>query len=168
VAVDVQYTKWGGKRHWWWSAEELGRDRFGWWIGSRAGTELRRGFEEPVVVGHDFVVLVPDRGRWIAAWNGPEETELALYIDVTDEPVRRPDRVEAVDLDLDVVRLRDGTVRLLDEDEFEEHQVLYGYPAEEIALARATADELLAMVSARQEPFGEVGESWLAAYTAAR
>jgi len=59
-------------------------------------------------------------------------------------------------------------VRLLDEDEFEEHQVLYGYPVEEIALARATADELLAMVSARQEPFGEVGESWLAAYAAAR
>ncbi|MCU7723568.1 YgaC family protein [Actinoplanes sp. KI2] len=168
MAVHMRYTKWGGKRHWWWSAEELGSDRFGWWFGSRAGTALRRGFEEPVIVRHDFVVLVPDEGRWIAAWNGPEETQTALYIDVTDKPVRHRDRVEAVDLDLDVIRLRDGTVRLLDEDEFEEHQVLYGYPAEEIAQARATADELLAMVTARREPFGEVGEAWLAAYSAAR
>jgi hypothetical protein len=168
VAVDVRYTKWGGKRHWWWSAEELGSDRFGWWLGNRAGTALRRGFEEPVIARHDFVVLVPKEGRWIAAWYGPGESETALYIDVTDKPVRHPDRVEAVDLDLDVIRLRDGTVRLLDEDEFEEHQVLYGYPAEEIAQARATADELLAMVTARQEPFGEVGEAWLAAYSTGR
>jgi len=168
MAVDMRYTKWGGKGHWRWFAEELGRDRFGWWFGSPAGTELRRGLEEPVVIGHDFVVLVPEQGRWIAAWNGPEDTRTALYIDVTDKPVRHPDRVEAVDLDLDVVRLRDGSVQLLDEDEFEEHQVLYGYPAEEIAQARATADELLAMVTARQEPFGEVGEAWLAAFSAAR
>lgn len=164
----MRYTKWGGKRHWWWSAEELGRDRFGWWFGSRAGTELRRGFEEPVVVRHDFVVLVPDRGRWIAAWNGPEETETALYIDVTDKPVRRADRVEAIDLDLDVVRLRDGTVRLLDEDEFEEHQFLYHYPADVIAQARATSGDLMRMVAEHHEPFGEVGEAWLTGFTSSR
>jgi hypothetical protein len=168
VAISVRYTKWGGKRHWRWSAEELGSDRFGLWLGCRAGTELRRGFEEPIVAVDDFVVLVPAAGRWIAAWYGPGESETAIYVDVTSEPVRHPDRVEAVDLDLDVVRLRDGSVRLLDEDEFEEHQVLYGYPADEIARARATADELLAMVAGRHEPFGKVGEAWLASFSGDR
>ena len=33
-----------------------------------------------------------------------------------------------VDLDLDVIRMRDGGI-LDDEDEFAEHQVRYGYPA---------------------------------------
>jgi hypothetical protein len=165
MAVDMWFTKWGGKRHWRFVAEELGSDRFGWWFGSRAGTAMRRGLEEPVIVGHDFVILVPAVGRWIASWNGPAETNVAIYIDVTDEPVRHPGRVEAVDLDLDVVRLRDGSVRLLDEDEFEEHQVIYGYPPDEIAQARATADELLDMVAARREPFDRVGEAWLAAFS---
>jgi hypothetical protein len=35
-----------------------------------------------------------------------------------------------VDLDLDVCRLRaDGSVHLLDEDEFVEHRARYGFPA---------------------------------------
>ena len=33
-----------------------------------------------------------------------------------------------VDLDLDVIRMRDGRIILDDEDEFEEHQVRYAYP----------------------------------------
>lgn len=35
-----------------------------------------------------------------------------------------------VDLDLDVVRRFDGSAEILDEDEFAEHQVRYGYPPE--------------------------------------
>ncbi|WP_433377436.1 DUF402 domain-containing protein [Actinoplanes sp. CA-142083] len=162
----MRYTKWGGKGHWRFPAEALGNDEFGWWYGSRAGTPLRRGAEEPVIVWHDFVVLVPAAGRWIASWNSVENTEVEVYVDVTDRPVRTSERIEAVDLDLDVVRFRDGSVRLLDEDEFEEHQVLYGYPAEEIAQALATADELMAMVAERREPFGRVGDAWLAGFIA--
>ena len=40
------------------------------------------------------------------------------------------DQVEMVDLDLDVVRGFDGSAQILDEDEFAEHQVRYGYPPE--------------------------------------
>jgi hypothetical protein len=35
---------------------------------------------------------------------------------------------------------------------------------EVIAGALATADDLIAMISAREEPFGSVGEGWLAAF----
>jgi uncharacterized protein len=166
--IEVRYTKWGGKRHWRFAAEPLGSDEFGWWYGCPAGTSMRRGFEEPVVVDYDFIVLVPARGRWVASWNGPAHRRVAVYVDVTDGPIRANGLVEAVDLDLDVIRLRDGSVELLDEDEFEEHQRLYGYPAEVITQARDTADELIAMITHRHEPFGEVGDAWLAAFTAAR
>ncbi|MEU4236606.1 DUF402 domain-containing protein [Actinoplanes sp. NPDC026619] len=164
----MRYTKWGGKRHWRFVAEPLGSDEHGWWYGCPAGTSMRRGLEEPVIVDYDFIVLVPVAGWWIASWNGEGHRNVAVYVDVTTEPVRVDGLVEAVDLDLDVIRLRDGGVELLDEDEFEEHQVLYGYPAEVITQARASADELLEMIAQRHEPFGEAGDAWLARFVTSR
>jgi uncharacterized protein len=164
MTVEMRFTKWGGKPHWTFPAEPLGTDRYGRWLGTRAGVPLRRGLEPPVVLGYDFVVLVPDSGRWVASWNDARAERTAVYVDVTTEPVSRADAVEAVDLDLDVIRSFDGVVELLDEDEFAEHQRLYGYPPEVIAGALATADDLIAMITAREEPFGVVGEAWLADY----
>ena len=56
----------------------------------------------------------------------------------------------------------DGKVRMLDEDEFAEHQVQLGYPQELIDGAREAGDRLLAMVRDAVEPFGNVGVDWLA------
>ena len=61
-----------------------------------------------------------------------------------------------------MVRWRDGRVEVLDEDEFAEHQVQLGYPAELISQARQTCDWLVEAVSSRTEPFGQVGAGWLA------
>ena len=144
--------------------EALGSDRHGRWFGARAGTSLRRGFEDPIVQGHDFVLLVPAEGCWIASWNVPGATGSAVYVDVTTQPVVQGNVVTAVDLDLDVVRRHDGIVEVLDEDEFAEHQVRYGYPAEVIAQALATTDDLVARITARTEPFAEAGPAWLARF----
>ena len=76
-------------------------------------------------------------------------------------PSVQADVVSAVDLDLDVVRLRDGTVRVLDEDEFAEHQVRYSYPADMVEQARATTDDLVVRLSAGTEPFAAIGAAWL-------
>ena len=162
MSVEIRFTKWGGKRHWHYHLESLGTDQYGWWLGGRAGIPVQRGDEEPMVQPHDFVVLVPAEGRWIANWN--EATDTAIYVDVATTPVQLADAVEAVDLDLDVVRLRDGTVQVLDEDEFAEHQLLYGYPADVIAQAEATTAELVARITAATEPFGAVGAAKLAAF----
>ena len=70
-----------------------------------------------------------------------------------------------VDLDLDVVLLRDGTLFVDDEDEFAQHQVELAYPPEVVAMARGTADEVLAAVGNRSEPFGDVGRDWLARFS---
>jgi hypothetical protein len=165
MGTEIRFTKWGGKRHWRYETEPVGTDRYGLWLGGRAGIRLQRGFEDPVIQPHDFVVLVPAHGCWIANWNAPDEAEISVYVDVTTEPRLEADVVHAVDLDLDVVRLRDGTVRVLDEDEFAEHQVRYGYPAEIVALARRTTDDLVARITAGTEPFATVGTAWLATFT---
>jgi uncharacterized protein len=65
-----------------------------------------------------------------------------------------------VDLDLDVIRTFAGETRLLDEDEFELHQVELGYPASLIALAAETAAQLMDRVSLRQPPFDGAHLQW--------
>jgi hypothetical protein len=159
MTLEMRFTKWGGKLHWHYPVVPLGTDRHGWWLGGREGTFFQRGDETPIPRPHDYVMLVPADGEWIATWDAVDETE--IYVDVTTRPVRNGNLIEAVDLDLDVIRQRDGRVLLVDEDEFEEHQVLLGYPADLIARARATADDLVARVGAHEEPFGEVGRDWL-------
>lgn len=160
MGVEIRFTKWGGKRHWEFTLTPLGEDEHGWWLGGRTGMTLRRGLEEPVVQQHDFVTLIPVGEWWAASFNAPGTTDIEVYVDVTTAPVRHATAVEMVDLDLDVVRLRDGTVEVLDEDEFAEHQVLYGYPADVIARARASCDDLVTRI--RQEPFTGTAASWLA------
>ena len=168
MGVEMRFTKWGGARHWHYPLEPLGRDAHGWWLGGRAGIRMRRGFEEPIVQPHDFVVLVPGAGEWIASFNGDGETDIAVYVDVTTRPRVSAAAIEAVDLDLDVVRLRDGAVRVLDEDEFAEHRVRYGYPVEVVERALATTGELVASITAGREPFGAAGAAWLRDFTGPR
>ena len=70
-----------------------------------------------------------------------------------------------IDLDLDVVRKQDGSVEVLDEEEFLDHQVRFGYPDWLDDRARITplpaAAELVLQIEAHVEPFGQVPEHWL-------
>ena len=153
-------TKWGGSRHWQFSLEPLGTDRFGRWLAGSEGLQAQRGDEPPVVLAHRFVMLVPADGCWIASFDAGGQFE--VYVDVTTRPEVSQDVVTAVDLDLDVVRRWDGRVEVLDEDEFALHQVNLGYPAAVIGQARATAEWLVRAISTRMEPFDQVGAGWLA------
>ncbi|MEU4692877.1 DUF402 domain-containing protein [Actinoplanes sp. NPDC023714] len=165
MTARMRFTKWGGKLHWHYALEPIGSDRHGLWFGARAGTIMQRGYEEPVPQPHDFVTLVPYAEDWIASFNpSSADTDVAVYLDVTTLPSYTEGVVSAVDLDLDVVRLFDGSVRVLDEDEFAEHQVIYGYPEPVIAKALATTGDLVGRLSAGIEPFETAAASRLSAY----
>lgn len=104
-------------------------------------------------------MLVPHRGWWAALWNLiPRKTD--VYIDVATEASWDGGIVSLVDLDLDVIRAVDGTVRLDDEDEFVDHATAMAYPPRVVDRARTAAAELVVMVEGRREPFGSVGETW--------
>ncbi len=165
MSVEMRFTKWGGRRHWVYRLERLGEDEHGQWFGGRAGTVVRRGDDPPALQPHDFVTLVPAEGSWIASFNqAGADTAIAVYIDVTTRPRVDDEAIHAVDLDLDVIRLWDGEVRVLDEDEFAEHQILYGYPPEVIAQARATTDALVALLAAGVQPFETAARRRLAVF----
>lgn len=162
--VHVAYSKWGGGRHWQFDAVLLGADEHGGWLAVPSGTLMSRpGLE--VVTDYDAVLLVPE-APYLALFmdrrGTPERPNPStLYIDVSTVPVWTGDTVTAVDLDLDVLRLVDGTVVLDDEDEFELHRVELGYPDDVVATAQATAAQLVADVTRRAEPFGAASQSWL-------
>jgi hypothetical protein len=158
--VLVDYRKWGGAEHWAFEMERLGSDEHGVWLGSRPGARALRGPRE-AEFNHHFVMCVPSGQWWTAIFND-DGRRTSIYVDVTTEPVWDGDVVTMIDLDLDVIRLsEDGSVTVEDEDEFDEHQVSLGYTPDVVARARATADALVAALTAEEEPFGSAGWAWL-------
>jgi hypothetical protein len=159
--VNVVFRKYDGSLHWNFLASRLGEDEHGVWLGAPAGTELRRGAAVIELAEWDHVVLVPRGAWWAAAFNAPpKRTE--IYCDIATVPHwLSADEVTMIDLDLDVLRRRNGLVELVDEDEFAEHQVRFAYPPDVISQARASADWVLAAVTERREPFGSAYRHWL-------
>ena len=55
-----------------------------------------------------------------------------------------------------------GEIYVDDEDEFAEHQVAFGYPADVVASAQASCSELVAAVRAGLPPYDGAHRRWLA------
>ncbi|MEZ0072328.1 DUF402 domain-containing protein [Planotetraspora sp. GP83] len=158
--VRVVYRKYGGSLHWNHPGRLLGEDEHGSWVGCSAGTVGQRGHEPPVVWEMPFVMLFPRDQWWTATFNA-DGHETAIYCDVTTVPVWQGGEVTMVDLDLDVLRFKDGRLHLDDEDEFAEHQVLYAYPDEVISQAERSAAWLMDAVGRASGPFGGAHDHWL-------
>jgi len=173
-SVTVRYTKWDGTPHWRFPAEYLGEDRFGRWVGGRPGIV----FDRPGLrldVHRNFVVLFPQERGFTPCFHQALDTtddvaRFALYTDITTVPrwieTEREIGVTMVDLDLDIIKLWDGTVFVDDEDEFAEHQVAMAYPAGVTAQAEADCQHVFAAVRGNAEPYATVGQSWLDAFIA--
>ena len=154
-------TKWGAVPHWVYEGLYLGDDGHGEWLGFPAGTHYRRpglAFDATFA----GVVLVPaDGAAHLAAFNDATAVH-RVYVDITTPPAWDGSTLRAVDLDLDVVRLQDGSVYVDDEDEFAEHRLSYGYPPDVVAMAEASAARVLAAVRDRRAPFDEeTPQRWL-------
>ncbi len=157
------YRKFDGALHWHLPMRYLGEDEHGIWTGMPAGGIMQRGSEPPIELAYSHVGLFPHDAWWTAWFNGePRRSE--IYCDVTTPPQwPAPTEVTMIDLDLDVIRDRaSGTVRLMDEDEFAEHTVRYGYPEDIVAQATSTAKWLTDAITSGLEPFASVYRSWLA------
>lgn len=126
--VEIRFTKWGDIPHWSFDMHRLGEDDFGTWLWMPAGTPMTRGGDAPILSRHLAVKLITRDQWWTAIWNDGETSTYELYVDISTPATWDGDTVRFVDLDLDVAMRRGGGVEIHDEDEFEEHQVLYGYP----------------------------------------
>ncbi|WP_207082652.1 DUF402 domain-containing protein [Nocardioides sp. S5] len=174
--IRCEMTKWGERPHWQFAGIFLGTDEHGEWLGFPAGTHNRRpGYEFHSEV--DCVTLVPSDGWYAATFHAPG-IWCDLYVDIATPGRWDGTVLRAVDLDLDVIRMSDplpasvyaeaekagrvaGEVFVDDEDEFAEHQVAFGYPADVVEAAQAGCDEVLAAVRAGEAPYDGTHERWL-------
>lgn len=157
--IHVRYTKWDGSLHWHFDTVLVDRDTHGTWLLVEPDGEYQRGNELPRRDEHGFVVLVPADGWWTAYFNAVARRSHGhlVYVDINTAARWEDGTVHLIDLDLDVSVSPDGSVRLLDEAEFEEHQTLYRYPQDVIDQTRTAADEVLNAASRRDEPFRIAG-----------
>ncbi len=167
--VRCEMTKWGGHPHWEYDAVVLGEDEHGLWLGFPAGTTYTRPGHS-FVGERDAVGIVPPGVAWHLAtfysqggpqWPALGGSEVEVYVDMTTPAEWDGHTLRAVDLDLDVVRGHNGTVIVDDEDEFAEHQVAYGYPADVVAAASASCEAVLAAVRGGHAPYDGTCETWL-------
>ncbi|MEP9382771.1 DUF402 domain-containing protein [Nocardioides cheoyonin] len=162
--VTVEMTKWGGRPHWRFHGVYLGADEHGEWIGyppgsrySRPGRAIEADWAAVGIVPHHDAAHLP-------TFNRPNSTVSSeIYVDMTTPPVWDDDVVSSIDLDLDVVRRFDGTIAIVDQDEFEAHQLEYGYPPEIITMAEESAERVYAAVSSGAPPYDGSAERWFAA-----
>lgn len=161
--VAVRFSKWDGSPHWQYDGTYLGADEHGRWVHVPVGARLAKpslAFDNE----HDTVMCFPLESAHALTTNAAPH-KIRHYVDISTVPLwSRVDgvaTVSLVDLDLDVVERRTGTIYVDDEDEFADHQVDLAYPPELVALAEAEMRRMLALVEAQDEPFASVAERWL-------
>jgi protein associated with RNAse G/E len=161
--IRVVYRKFDGSLHWHLTMKYLGEDEHGIWVGMAAGGFMRKGDGPLVPIPQANIGLFPHAGWW-TAWFNADPERVDIYCDITTPPQWiSDDEVTMIDLDLDVARKReDGSVHLLDEDEFAEHQTRYAYPPDVIENAAAAARWLQETIGSGAEPFASVHQQWMA------
>ncbi|MEA1902258.1 MAG: DUF402 domain-containing protein [Actinomycetota bacterium] len=159
--VTVQFLKNPDHLHWGFEAFRLGEDEYGMWIAVPSGSKRWKGDLDVRPTREPAVFCAPHEGWWHLHYNGLT-TQFSHFVDIVTPPVWVSDkRYEMIDLDLDVVVRQDGTVEVEDEDEFEVHQVKYGYTPEMIKRAEDETAAVVDWLHTRREPFFDVAESWL-------
>jgi len=158
--VVVQFYKNPDILHWGFSGYRLGGDEFGHWVGLPEGSQRWKGVTPHRSTGENAVQCFPHDGWWVLHYNGPVR-EVSAFVDITTQPKLGDGRIEMIDLDLDFLLSRDGTVELVDEDEFEVNQKELGYSQEMIERASAETGRLADLLHRREEPFFDVAASWL-------
>jgi len=173
--IVFQWRKWDGSPHWRHECVYLGADEWGDWVGQPAGW----GSERP---GRTFtaaapnVTLVPPSGDFALTVNRGHPQGMRIYIDLAwdlrpvaiddasaTDPGEPPVLFTGIDMDLDVVRVEgERGTWIDDEDEWDEHRVQYGYPAEVQQHLEALAADLAQRVRAQQPPFDDASaDVWL-------
>lgn len=155
--VTVQGTNYDGSIHWKHPATLLQAGPGLVQTQTSAGLEIKR--EAGIFVsryntrGHYW----PDRWFNVIRLELPGQGLYGFYCNIATPARFDGETVHYTDLQLDVIVRRDGGARLVhsvvDEDEFEEARLRYGYDAGLVARCRAAVDELIAMVGRRAFPF---------------
>jgi hypothetical protein len=161
--MTFQWRKWDGSPHWRHECVYLGADEWGDWIGQPIGWRSMRPGAEFIAEGPN-VTLVPAIDHALTV-NRDHPKGMRIYIDLgwdirwTDDP----QLATGIDMDLDVVRVEGERGTWVDDrDEWAEHSIRYGYPADVMTHLEALALDLEDRVRAQVAPFDDAtADAWL-------
>jgi uncharacterized protein len=147
--VRLEFRKWDDRLHYHWQARmlEVFADRV--LVGSLAGTVFHHvSREQTITLEHD-ARLAFWQGGWFSG--GPDlepgtDRVIEYYFNIGTPPEFSPDRIVAIDLELDLKARPDLSSETFDLDEFLEAKQHYGYPdwlERRVKLAALEVRELL-------------------------
>ena len=159
----MQFLKNPDLLHWGFEALYLGEDEWGDWLALPSGSVRWKGNDPFHPTRRNAVFCAPRGEWWHLHYEGPGAREYISFVDIVAPITWKGDeRYEMIDLDLDVALYQDGTIEVQDEDEFEIHQIRYGYSPEMIEGARVATESVVRALENRDEPFFDVADTWLA------
>lgn len=93
--------------------------------------------------------------RWynIFRFHEPDGNLRNFYCNVNAPPIFEDGILDYIDLDIDVLVLKDYSYQVLDVEEFEYNSVKYKYPENVIEKAKKSLDELICKIEKRRFPF---------------
>lgn len=166
-----QWRKWDDSPHWRHDCVYLGGDAWGDWLGQPRGWHSERPGAEFFAESPNATLISPSADFALTV-NRDHPRGMRIYIDLgwqvrwSDDPLL----AVGIDMDLDVVRIEGsgdpvegphGTW-VDDRDEWAEHRVAYGYPAEIVEHLETLALRLEADVRAQRPPFDDAtADAWL-------
>jgi RimJ/RimL family protein N-acetyltransferase len=160
--IEVRLFKWPCRPTGVALARLLGEDAYGRWLGVTRGDPWWTA--DRSIGGTfraSFVKVVPHGTFWTACFN---LVDPMVDVDIV-LPARWADGVlEEVDLELDILRSADGSVRVRDRPEFDRVRTAWAMPDEVAAQALATCARLRELVALGAEPFGSVGRAWFSGF----
>lgn len=153
-SIEVRTYKYDGSGHRSWRASILRREGSLLVLDARFETEVRHDVLGTINVGTlstEFYWL----DRWyniFKFWNASGEL-INHYCNVNVPPTFEGQVLSYVDLDIDILVEPDFSYRVLDQEEFEQNALKYGYPDHVRKQAYQAVNEIVAMVETRAFPF---------------
>jgi hypothetical protein len=110
--------------------------------------------------GQEWISRVPGisfflPGEWYNVVALIEEGHVRYYCNIASPPYVNGGVLTYIDYDLDVIRLPDGSIQVVDEDEYEEHRRQYQYPDQVDRKVKWGLDQLLYRLRHEWETFRE-------------
>ena len=153
--ITVVSTKYDGRLRDSYAAQLL--DRVGTMLRIKvpAGTPVYEGKHGRWVLSEDTATEVYFTDRWYNVWHLREHTTVPnlWYANVALPAQFDGQTLRWVDLDIDIRCYLDGSIQVLDEDEFKQHRTLMSYPEEVVNRALAARDEMLKLAKGGAFPF---------------
>ncbi|MFC7749468.1 DUF402 domain-containing protein [Paenibacillus thermoaerophilus] len=110
--------------------------------------------------GHEWVSRIPSvvffpRGEWFNVVALLEDTGTRFYCNIASPAYVSEGVITYIDYDLDVIVAADGSVQVVDQDEYERHKRIYHYHPEVERKVQAGLDSLMRRIELQQAPFRE-------------